>query len=179
MLAAGAGGADSSFVAPLAHLVEPWQSLYSDHTLVSTAVIFVHLASLVASAGMAFAIDRAVMQTRPDDHEGRARRLDDLSSSHRAIITALAISFGSGLLLLLADLEAFVVMKSFWVKMTLIALLAGNALLMMRRERELHAVTAAPSPAADAIWSGIRRHAATSITLWFAIVLAGTAMSSS
>jgi hypothetical protein len=83
-------------------------------------------------------------------------------------------------LLLLADVAAFAGMTAFWVKMGLIVLLMANATVMMRREKKLRALSGAPNGAlAGMVWAALRRHAAASLTLWFAIVLAGTAMTSS
>lgn len=173
----------SSSLAPIVNLVQPWQSLYAGHAAVSTAVIFVHLSALVASAGLAVTNDRAIVRTKLDDGEGRTRRLADLAVSHRSVLTALAVSFGSGMLLLLADLEAFVIMPAFWVKMSLILLLIVNATFMMRREKQLRLMVPSPVPANPGengrVWMRLRHHAFASLLLWFAIVLAGTAMTSS
>lgn len=176
-------GLDSSFITPLVNALQPWQTLYSEHTSVSTTVLFLHLASLVASAGLAFANDRAVVRTEPANTVQRAQRLTELHLSHRSVLVALVFSFASGLLLLLADLEAFLGMPAFWIKMGLIALLMTNAWFMMRRERQLRAVAEAPLvdalPVQNVLWMRLRRHAYTSLALWFAVVLAGTAMTSS
>lgn len=173
----------SSLIAAIVRAVEPWQTLYSEHTSVSTLVLFVHLAALVGSAGLAVATDRAIVATTSSDGDERVRKLAELSRSHRAVLTALGASFGSGLLLLLADFEAFMGMPAFWLKMLLIGLLISNASLMRRTESkmQLNAIGAmgSNSPQSNKLWAGIRRHAWTSLTLWFAIVLAGTVMTSS
>jgi hypothetical protein len=74
-------------------------------------------------------------------------------------------------------------MPAFWVKMVLILLLIANAWFMMRRETQLRNGTLASAiinPVVSArLWMRLRRHALISITLWFSIVLAGTAMTSS
>ncbi|MEP6831816.1 MAG: hypothetical protein ABJB74_00420 [Gemmatimonas sp.] len=173
----------SASLEPVITLVQPWQSLYASHSVVSTAIIFVHLSALVASAGLAVTNDRAIVRTRMHDTEGLSRRLSDMASSHRFVLIALAVSFVSGVLLFLADLEAFVIMPAFWVKMLLIVLLIVNASFMVRREKQLRLLFASPvraNPAVNGlIWTRLRRHAFASLVLWFAIVLAGTAMTSS
>lgn len=172
----------SSALASVVALVQPWQALYAGHASVSTAVLFVHLSALVASAGLAVTNDRAIVRTQLDDTEGRTRRLADLSVSHRSVLAALVVSFVSGVLLFLADLEAFVIMPAFWVKMSLILLLIANASFMVRRERQLRLLVVSPVPTSPAVngrlWARLRRHAVASLVLWFAIVLAGTAMTS-
>ncbi|GEM_PF-619338 len=173
----------SPLVASIARAVEPWQSLYSDHASISTFVLFVHLAALVGSAGLAVANDRAIVATATSDGDERVQKLALLARSHRSVITALTVSFASGLLLLFADFEAFMGMPAFWVKMLLIGLLLGNATLMRRGEAQLQSNAIGPmgsnSMQSNKLWAGLRRHAWTSLTLWFAIVLAGTTMTSS
>lgn len=177
----------AAFVGPLAHAAEPWRTLYSDNTVISTAVLFLHLGALVASGGLAVATDRALIRTAGASEATLSSRLDEVSLSHRPVAMALVVSFLSGILLLLADVEAFAVMPAFWVKMGLILLLTTNALLMRRQERRLYGMahpasgppgTNTPRPAIDRErgWARMRRHAWTSMALWFAIVLAGTAM---
>ncbi|MEO7363560.1 MAG: hypothetical protein ABI120_24730 [Gemmatimonadaceae bacterium] len=172
----------TSTLAPVVNFVQPWQTLYADHSAVSTAVIFVHLSALVASAGLAVTNDRAIVRTKFDDADGCTRRLADLAGSHRSVLTALAASFASGILLFLADLEAFVIMPAFWVKMSLILLLIVNATFMVRREKQLRLMAALPvqkNPGVkNRIWTRLRSHAFASLVLWFAIVLAGTTMTS-
>lgn len=175
--------ASTTLVTTIAELVKPWQEFYSEHTAVSTAVLFLHLAALVASGGLAFANDRAIVAAPAADGDERLRRLADLSQSHRSVITALVLTFVSGAMLLFADFEAFMGMPAYWVKMLLITALFANALLMRRREAILRLNAAGPfgtdSPQFGKLWTGLRRHAFTSLTLWFAIVLAGTAMTAS
>ena len=177
-------GDAAKVVANLAQAVEPWRTLYSGNNVVSTAVLFVHLSALLASGGLAIAADRSLIQSRKVDDENRAWRLSQLAFTHRPVVIALMVSFVSGLLLLLADVQTFVVMRLFWIKMALILLLMTNALFMMRHERRLRAVVLAEravAPANNDItarWSRLRKHAWASLSLWFAIVLAGTAMTS-
>lgn len=169
-----------SAIAALANAVQPWQSLYAQHTSVSTVVLFAHISALVGSAGLAVTNDRAIVRTGDNDRAGHARRLADLSLAHRSVVAALSVSLVSGVLLLLADVEAFLRMPAFWIKMGLILLLLVNATLMLRRETQLRMIEAAPVPVAPAIngrlWVRLRRHARVSLALWFAIVLAGTAI---
>ena len=72
----------------------------------------------------------------------------------------------SGVLLMFADLDAYLSAPVFWIKMALVVLLMANGLLVMRGGRRTHA----GDP------SGVRllRFAAiASITLWFATTLLG------
>lgn len=168
-------------VAAVAHAAEPWRTLYSGNNVVSTSVLSVHLSALLAAGGLAIAADRNVIQSKRLDPDNRASRLSQLGATHRPVVIALCISFLSGVLLLLADVEAFAVMRIFWLKMILIFLLVVNASLMLRQERQLRTVALGaniPPPRVVAMWRRLRFHAWTSASLWFAIVVAGTAMSS-
>ena len=172
----------STMLTPIVNALQPWQSLYAEHKALATFVLFLHLAALVAAGGLAIAADRAVVRTSLQDSDERARRLSDLALTHRPVVLALVLSFISGALLLFADLEAFVVMPAFWVKMVLLLLLMWNALCMLRRERQLRALDSTldgvAKPTAIALWKRLQRHAYASLGLWFAIVFAGTAMTS-
>ncbi|MEP6764972.1 MAG: hypothetical protein ABJB66_11700 [Gemmatimonadaceae bacterium] len=169
-------------VAAVAQAAEPWRTLYGGNNLVSTSVLSVHLCALLASGGLAIAADRTLIQSKKVNDDTRASRLSQLGETHRPVVIALSISFLSGVLLLLADVEAFAVMRPFWIKMTLILLLVVNASFMLRQERRLRTVAfagnAPPPRTTLAMWSRLRFHAWASLLLWFAIVLAGTAMTS-
>lgn len=169
-----------SAVAALANAVQPWQSLYAEHSSVSTLVLFAHIAALVGSAGLSVSNDRAIVRTSAGNRSEHTQRLAELSGSHRSVVLALGVSFASGVLLMLADVEAFLRMPAFWIKMALILSLIANALLMLRRETQLRLIESEPVPVSPAInerlWVRLRRHAIASVVLWFAIVLAGTAL---
>ena len=173
--------AASPLVAAITQLVQPWQSFYSEHTAVSTLVLFLHLSALVLAAGLAVANDRSLIGAGTISIDEQFSRLEQLSQSHRSVISALVLSFASGALLLLADVEAFLAMRAFWIKVALIMLLILNATMMRRRERQLrlNAHNQQVNTLLNTrLWSGLRRHAYTSLVLWFGIVLAGTAMTS-
>ncbi|MEP6781941.1 MAG: hypothetical protein ABJC26_18725 [Gemmatimonadaceae bacterium] len=172
----------ANVVSTVARAAEPWRSLYAGSNVVSTSVLFVHLSALLVSGGLAVSADRSVIQSKQLSDSLRASRLLQLGETHRPVVIALSISFISGVLLLLADVEAFVGMRPFWIKMALIFLLVINASFMLRQERRLRAVdfvdSTPPPPVCSTIWTRLRFHAWASLSLWFAIVLAGTAMTS-
>ena len=162
---------------------EPWRRLYSHSTLISTLVLFGHLAGLLAGGGLAVAADRATLLVDPSDDAERRRHLDDLPRVHRLVAFAVGVAFVSGLLLFFADVEAFAASRIFWAKMALIALLLGNVALMVRVEAALRAgAGAGPLDSADSarrrLWRRRRASAAASVMLWFVLVLAGTALGS-
>jgi uncharacterized membrane protein len=89
------------------------------------------------------------------------------------VVAALAVVAASGALLFLADVEEYARSATFWTKMALVLLLLVNGWAMTRAERGL----AAGGPRADGRWGRMRAHAAASVLLWLATLLAGVALS--
>ena len=157
--------------AGLVALVQPWADLYADSRAVSSVVMFLHLGGLLLGGGGAVAADRDTIRNSRTSEAEQSCHLADLRAVHRIVLTGLAISFLSGLLMLAADLETLLGLVAFWVKMALIALLLLNGLIMTRVER-----TVRPGSAAN--WPRLRAVSAISLVLWFAIVLASTLLES-
>lgn len=161
---------------------EPWRRLYSHSALVSTLVLFGHIAGLLASGGLALAADRATLRLDLADDAERARHLAELARTNRTVMIALSVSIVSGTLLFLADVELFATSPIFWAKMGVIALLLGNLALMLRVERTLRAGGTAGTVTSvamrDRLWRRRRINAMASVVLWFALVFAGSALAS-
>ena len=156
----------------LVHVAEGWARLYADSRVLSTGVIFVHLAGLLLGGGAAVSADRATLRASRELEPARADHLAFLSTVHRAAIGGLAMLAVSGLAMLLADLESIWSTKTFWIKMGLVALLLANGLLVQRAERLARTLPARA-------WTQLKATAIASLVLWFAIVLAGTILASS
>ena len=162
---------------------EPWRRLYSHSTLVSTLVLFGHLAGMLAGGGLSIAADRATLRLDVAREDERRRHLADLARTNRTVIAALVVAIVSGALLFFADVEVFATSSIFWAKMALLALLIANLWLARRAERALRddrpsgALDGAPSRQ-DRLWRRRRGSAMASIALWFVLVLAGTALAS-
>ena len=152
---------------PLVGAIQGWAHLYSKTKLVSIAVTSLHFAGLLLGGGAAVAADRETLWAAKEVEPARADHLQFLGTVHTIAITGLAMLIGSGVLMLLADLETFWASKAFWTKMTLVALLLGNGLAMRRAER-----LAATAP--DRAWAQLKWSSVVSLVLWFAIVLAST-----
>ncbi|MEO6527754.1 MAG: hypothetical protein ABIP93_14120 [Gemmatimonadaceae bacterium] len=170
-------------VAQIDALAEPWRRLYSHSTLISTLVLFGHVAGLVAGGGLALAADRATLGVDLRDDAERRHHLAELMQVHRTVMAALGVTFVSGVLLFLADVEVFATSRIFWAKMALIALLAINLAMMIRVERELrgHPVGGtfdSAISARDRLWRRRRSNAVASVVLWFVLVFTGTALAS-
>jgi hypothetical protein len=159
--------------AALVHLVEPWSHLYSDSKLLPTLLVFGHIAALVFAGGLAVTLDRATLRAARGPAEFRWRQLEELERAHRLVLTGLALSFVTGVLLFTADLETYFVSWIYWTKMTLIVLLLTNGFLMTRAESRIRL---APNAADDQGWKQLRFTAAVSLVLWFAIAFAGVAL---
>jgi hypothetical protein len=159
----------------VATAAKPWAAFYSDSTAVSSTVTFFHLGGLLFAGGIAIASDRATFKALRGSDEDRGRLLADLANSHRWVLTGLAVIFTSGLLLALSDVKTFGPSPIYWTKMSLVALLLINGAVLQRTEQKLRAenlLTPATAPGKK-LWSRLRFAAATSMTLWTAIVLAG------
>jgi hypothetical protein len=154
----------------LVQLLEPWARLYADSKVIATLVVFGHIVALLFAGGLAVTLDRATLRAARDP-EARARHLDALAASHRVVIAGLTLSFVTGLMLFTADLETYFVSWIFWTKMLLVVLLLANGFVINKTESALRA-GAAP----DAGWRRLTRTACASLTLWFAIALAGVAL---
>jgi len=118
------------------------------------------------------AADRETLKAAREREPSRADHLAFLGTVHAIAVTGLAMLAVSGAAMLLADLETFWTAKAFWIKMSLIALLLANGLLMRHAER------LAPTLPARA-WRQLRATSIASLVLWFAILLASTILASS
>ena len=163
----------ASVVESLAHAAAPWKDLYDDSTALSVAVVFAHLASLLVGGGLALATDRATLRAARDAGAERERQLAQLAQTHRTVVGALVVSFVSGVLLFLADVETFAVSPAFWTKMALVALLLLNGLVMSRAESALRRGGAAGDGAA---WGRLRATAVVSAVLWLGTLFAGVVL---
>jgi len=154
---------------PLASLVSQWASLYSNHAVLRTIVVFAHVGGLVGAGGCAIAADRATLLAMKGHEAERLHQVEALAGTHRVVIVGLSFIVVSGLLLLAADVETFLYSRVFWTKMTLIALLLVNGAVLTSAERR------ASAGAADA-WGRLRGTALVSLALWFSITFAGVAL---
>jgi hypothetical protein len=157
----------------LARLAEPWNSLYSDSKAVSSAVVFFHLVPLLIAGGAALAADRATIRAARGTSDDRARQIVDLSRTHAVVLGGLALSFASGVLLFLSDVDEFLGSPFFWIKLALVGLLLVNGFLMTRTEKALN------GRGDDAgLWGRMRTISVVSLVLWLATTLAGVLLMS-
>lgn len=157
--------------AALAKFADPWAKIFSHSKAVSAGVLFLHLAPLVFAAGAAFTADRATLRAAKAGVADRARQLQEIAASHRIVLAGLALSFVSGILQFLSDVETFLGSVFFWIKLGLVGLLLLNGFFMTRTEKQL-----ATSGDSVALWARMRTIALLSAVLWLATTLAGVVL---
>ena len=165
---AKAGGSSA-----LAHLAEPWNSLYSDSKAVASAVLFLHLVPLLVAGGAAITADRATLRAARGTADDRARQLRDLARVHAVVVGGLALSFVSGVLLFLSDVDEFLGSPVFWVKLGLVGVLLLNGFMMTRTEKALGS-----GGNETALWSRLRTISVLSLVLWTTTTLVGVVLMS-
>jgi uncharacterized membrane-anchored protein len=155
----------------LLRLTEPWASLYNDSPSLQTAVLFAHLAGMLVGGGFALAADRATLRASRAEAAERDRYLSELRAAHRPVLAGLAVTFVSGVPMLVADLETYLGSGVFWTKMGLIVLLLANGYAIRYAGTLL-------SRDPGGAWGRLRAAAMASFVLWLAVVLAGTGLTS-
>ena len=157
----------------LARLVEPWNSLYSDSKVVSSAVVFLHLLPLLVAGGAALTADRATLRAALGSADDRARQLADLARVHAVVLGGLALSFVSGVLLFLSDVDEYLGSPVFWVKLGFVGLLLLNGFMMTRTEKAL-----ASGGDETTLWARLRTISVLSLILWTTTTLVGVVLMS-
>ena len=154
----------------VSQLLARWAHLYG-HTPVSATVTYLHLGGILLGGGLAIAADVAALRLSPETVPDWPGELDRLAAVHRWVVGGLALIFGSGVVMMLAQVGSFATSGVFWVKMGLVALLIGNGYARLRCEIALRRGTVAR-------WGWFRRTSIASLVLWFLILLFGTLLHS-
>jgi uncharacterized membrane protein len=153
----------------LIQLLKPWNDFYGHSKATESIVVFLHIGGILLAGGLAIAADRSTLRALRLAAAGRVEPMKELAAVHRWVITGLVIVIASGVALLASDIETFWGSPFFWIKMTLVAALLINGLIMTQTEKKL----AADSSDASPHWASLRRISVTSLTLWFVITLLG------
>lgn len=152
----------------LRDVADTWASMYANSTAIRSAVSFAHIGGLVGGGGCAIAADRLTLRALRDDDRGghAAHQLRDV---HGVVLAGLAVVIVSGVLLALADLDAYLEATGFWIKMALVTALMLNGAFLVRSAAR---VEAGARPAESAL----RVASILSLVLWFVTTLAGTVL---
>ena len=165
------------FFTSIIQLFAPWKALYSDSKAVAGIVTATHLLALLFGGGLAVAADRATLRALSQPIDERLRVLQNIRTTHRPVLIALAVLFASGFALAAADIETFIGSRVFWIKLGLVGLLLLNGFILERTESRLRRASqpVQPDPHPDGrLWKRLRLNAAMSIALWSATLVAGT-----
>lgn len=147
-------------------LADTWSSIYSSSPAIKSALAFSHIGGLIGGGGAAIAADRTTLRALRRGQAALDHELEHLHSVHVFVIIGLAVVIVSGLLLMFADLDAYISAPVFWIKMGLLVLLMANGALVMRGGRRTHA----GDPSGPRL---LRFAAIASLTLWFGTTLLG------
>jgi uncharacterized membrane-anchored protein len=93
------------------------------------------------------------------------------------VLIALSLLFVTGAAMVASDVKTFLTSPVLWVKLGLVALLVFNGVILERTESALRRsdnATADGQP--PALWKRLRISAICSISLWIAILVAGTVL---
>jgi hypothetical protein len=152
----------------------PWRSLFSRSTPVEMAVVATHVLSMLVAGGLAIAHDRGTLRAERWTASIRQHHFAELHAVHRTVVAALTICMLSGVALFAADVKTYVVSVPFWIKMSLIAMLLVNALVMTSAEGTLRL---APAGGGTAAATRIRTTSIVSVFLWLSVVLVSMVLS--
>lgn len=158
-------------VETLSGALQPWADLYSGSTPVEGTIVFLHLGSMLVAGGLALSADRSILRTARHGPDFSTVVLHELAAVHGIVITALVVLIVSGVLMLLADVEALLPSPWFWAKMAGFALLLGNGALL--RKREVGVLAGVEGSGPDG-WGGLRAAAVRSSALWLIVLLLGS-----
>jgi hypothetical protein len=157
-----------ALVRDLVAFTTPWRALFSRSAPVEMAVVGTHVLSMLVAGGLAIAHDRGTLRAGRWTAAIRRHHFAELHAVHRTIVVALAVCMLSGLALFAADVKTYVVSVAFWIKMSLISMLLGNALIMTANEGALRVGSGG---AAAVAWTRVRVSSVVSALLWGSIVL--------
>jgi len=148
---------------------DAWSSMYSNSAAIRSTLAFMHVGGLVGGGGCAIAADRTTLRAMRRGQAALDHELEHLRHIHRVVILGLALVIVSGVLLMFADLDAYLTSAVFWIKMALVAALLGNGALVLRGGHRTHA----GDPEGPRL---LRIAAIASLTLWFATTLLGAVL---
>ncbi len=158
----------AAFSGWLSGVAQPWADLYGRSPWVSTGVQFLHLTGLLVAGGFALAFDRATLRLGAATTGNRSSFLEELSAVHGPVILGLGVVVITGVALLLADVDALLPSRVFWMKMGVFALLLLNGISIRHAGGRLSLDAGDPRR-----WRALRRGSLRSVVLWISLVFLG------
>ncbi len=156
-------------MAPWRELADTWSSLYSNSAVLRSTISFAHVGGLISGGGCALAADFGALRAFGRGPEHLTHELERFHAAHRVVISSLALVIVSGLLLMFADLDAYLASTAFWVKMALVVALMMNGAAMVS--------TSARAEAGDsAAIARLRFVSLASVALWLSTTLLGAVL---
>lgn len=152
---------------PFREMLDSWSSLYSNSAVIRSAVAFAHTGGLVLGGGSAIANDLGTLRVLRRSPDAIQTELERLQRVHPLVISSLAVVILSGVLLMAADFDAYVVSRAFWIKMACVAALLLNGAVLARLGSR--ALGGQPRPLR---W--LKPTAYASLVLWTLTTLMGT-----
>ena len=154
---------------PVRELADTWASIYAQSAVLRSAISFAHIAGLVGGGGCAVAADRATLRAFRRAPAAVAGEVHHLHGVHAVVLVGLTLVIASGVLLMLADFDAYLVSTAFWIKMGLVGALFVNGSILVRSALRAEAGD-------DGARHTLKRAAIASIVLWFATTLVGAVL---
>ena len=161
-------------VRDLAGIAAPWHAFFNRSAPTEMAVVGIHVLAMLVAGGLAIAHDRGTLRAGRWTPAIQRHHVAELHAVHRTVVIALGICMVSGFALFATDVTTYVVSVPFWIKMGLIAMLFGNALIMTANEGVL---MTGSGNGATAAWARIRTSSIVSGLLWGTIVLVSIVLS--
>ena len=152
--------------------IDSWASIYANSASLRSVISFAHIGGLVSGGGCALAADRATLRAfrrTPTSPDGLVDEIHHLHGVHRVVLSGLAIVIVSGVLLMLADLDAYLATPAFWMKMALVVALFVNGSILVRTARAAEAGNRGAGLT-------LRRASVASILLWLTTTLLGAVL---
>jgi hypothetical protein len=154
---------------PVREIADTWASLYANSATLRSVISFAHVGGLVGGGGCAIAADLGALRALGHGPDALRLELHRVHLVHRVVITGLAVVVASGVLLMLADIDAYLLSVAFWTKMALVVGLVTNGAMLLRLTRR--------AEAGDALATAhLRVVSLTSLVLWFTTTLLGAVL---
>ena len=157
-----------SVVETLVSLCAPFAKVYSHSKVLSIGTTYLHIASMLGAGGLAISADKVALSLPTETPGDVARHIASQQALHRWVIAGLTLSAISGLMMFASEVDTFATSLLYWSKMSAVALLLGNGILLQRAEKSLSS-----NPSDVAALGRLRLSAGLSLALWFAVALLG------